>query len=81
MTPWTVMASAVGLAWQAGAAWREGFACRRCSGLVYESSERHWAKGKKGAEVFWQRFVRRMMGGISQFRIKNDECRIGGEGG
>ena len=42
----------------------EGFACRKCAGLVYESSEAHWKAGAAGEAVFWDRFVRRISSGM-----------------
>ncbi|MCC7406705.1 MAG: hypothetical protein IT442_01450 [Phycisphaeraceae bacterium] len=64
MEPWTVL-SAKGVrglgVWRGGE--EEGFRCVRCAGVVYESSERRWRKGEEGERVFWERWVRRMIGG------------------
>ena len=70
----TTLAMVLGGAW-AEAAWEEndglvgdGFVCRRCAGLVYESSERtsRPAPGR-GVDV-WDRFVKRISGGALRGR-------------
>ncbi|MEE9212637.1 MAG: hypothetical protein V3U29_08290, partial [Phycisphaeraceae bacterium] len=40
------------------------FVCRRCAGLVYESSEAHWRPGRAGQAVAWDRFVKRISAGM-----------------
>jgi hypothetical protein len=41
-----------------------GFVCRRCAGLVYESSERTSRPGPGRAVDVWDRFVKRVSGGV-----------------
>ena len=66
MPVWTIAAAlcSAEAAYWATQPMGEGFACRRCAGLVYESSEAHWKPGDAGAAVFWDRFVQRISGGM-----------------
>ncbi len=51
--------AAAGERWTGG-----GFQCRACAGLVYESSERGSRPGKGRRVDVWDRFVKRVSGGV-----------------
>jgi hypothetical protein len=59
----------------------EGFYCRRCSGVVYESSERTSVSSTGCRVDVWDRFVRRISAGVlrgSEVRVKQEEAAGGG---
>ncbi|MBI1338046.1 MAG: hypothetical protein GC164_13950 [Phycisphaera sp.] len=87
---WTVLAHLAGEMLELGDRMvGEGFSCRRCAGLWYESNEGSWGRLRVGEEgggdmgitkckgrsraIAWDRFVRRLTGGL----LRGDEVVVG----